>query len=85
MINISNKNKFAPSPSVKLFVPFSHISATPFIIAFDSLGQDACVKSPLMEANNLWNHLATIGESISNKQLVNIVLNGLPCSYDMIT
>jgi hypothetical protein len=42
------------------------------------------VTTYLMEASNLRNHLVTLGETISDKQLINIVLNGLPRSYDMV-
>ena len=45
-------------------------------------GED--VSSYLMEVSNLWNHLTALRESISNKQLTNTVLNGLPCFYKMI-
>jgi hypothetical protein len=42
------------------------------------------VTTYLMEGSNLRNHLMTLGETISDKQLINIVLNGLPRSYDMV-
>jgi hypothetical protein len=42
------------------------------------------VTTYLMEASNLRNHLVIFGETISDKQLINIVLNGLPRSYDMV-
>jgi hypothetical protein len=42
------------------------------------------VTTYLMEASNLRNHLVTLGETISDKQLINIVLNGLPRSYYMV-
>jgi hypothetical protein len=38
----------------------------------------------LMEASNLQNHLNALGETVSDKQLISIVLNGLPRSYDMV-
>jgi hypothetical protein len=38
----------------------------------------------LMEVSNLQNHLTAVGEVVSDRQLVNIVLNGLPHSFDMI-
>jgi hypothetical protein len=42
------------------------------------------VTTYLMEANNLRNHLSALEESISDQQLVNIVLNSLPRSFDMV-
>ena len=38
----------------------------------------------LMEASNLRNHLSTLRETISDRQLINIILNGLPRSFDMV-
>jgi hypothetical protein len=42
------------------------------------------VSTYLMEARTLRNHLVVLGETISDNQLINVVLNGLPCSYDMV-
>jgi hypothetical protein len=38
----------------------------------------------LMKASNLRNHLSSLGETVSDKQLISIVLNGLPRSYDIV-
>ena len=38
----------------------------------------------LMEASNLQNHRTALGETISDKLLMNVILNGLPRSYRMI-
>ena len=37
-----------------------------------------------MEASNLHEYLTTLGEMISDKEFINIVLNGLPKSFKMI-
>ena len=37
-----------------------------------------------MEASNLHNHLTALGENIVDWQLINIVLNGLSRSFDMV-
>jgi hypothetical protein len=42
------------------------------------------ISAYLTEANDLRNHLHTLGETISDKQLNNIVLNELPSSYEMV-
>jgi hypothetical protein len=49
-----------------------------------SLKEGGDVTTYLMEASNLRNHLSALGETISDKQLISIVLNGLPRSYDMV-
>jgi hypothetical protein len=49
-----------------------------------SLKEGGDVTTYLIETSNLRNHLRTLGEEVSNKQLITIVLNGLPRSYDMI-
>ena len=36
------------------------------------------VSTYLMEASNLRNHLTALGETILDKQLMNVILNGLP-------
>ena len=42
------------------------------------------VSSYIMEASNLWNHLIALDKFVSDKKLINIVLNGLLQSYEMI-
>ena len=42
------------------------------------------VSSYLVEASNLRNHLIALEKSVLDKQLINIVLNALLCSYEMI-
>lgn len=49
-----------------------------------SLAEGGDVTTYLMEASNLRNHLCALGEVISDRQLVNIVLNGLPRSFNMV-
>ena len=49
-----------------------------------SLREGGDVTTYLMEASNLRNHLSALGETILDKQLISIVLNGLPRSYDMV-
>ena len=49
-----------------------------------SLSEGGDVTAYLMDASNLRNHLNALGETISDRQLVNIVLNGLPRSFDMV-
>jgi hypothetical protein len=49
-----------------------------------SLREGGDVTTYLMEASNLRNHLNALGETVSDKQLISIVLNGLPRSYDMV-
>ena len=38
----------------------------------------------LMEANTLQNHFVALGKNISDNQLINVMLNGLPWTYDMV-
>jgi hypothetical protein len=49
-----------------------------------SLKEGGDVTTYLMEASNLRNHLSALGETVSDKQLISIILNGLPRSYDMV-
>ena len=49
-----------------------------------SLKEGGDVTTYLMEASNLRNHLSALGETILDRQLVNIVLNGLARSFDMV-
>jgi hypothetical protein len=49
-----------------------------------SLKKGGNVTTYLMEASNLRNHLTALEEVVSDRQLVNIVLNGLPHLFDMI-
>ena len=49
-----------------------------------TLKEGGDVTTYLMEANNLRNHLSALGETISDRQLVNIVLNSLPRSFNMV-
>lgn len=49
-----------------------------------SLREGGDVTTYLMEASNLRNHFSALGETISDKQLISIVLNGLPRSYDIV-
>jgi hypothetical protein len=42
------------------------------------------ISTYLMEASMLQNHLITLGETISDNQLINVVLNRLLRSYDMV-
>ena len=45
-------------------------------------GED--ISAYLMEGSNLRNHLTALGETILDKQLLNVVLNRLLQSYKMI-
>jgi hypothetical protein len=49
-----------------------------------SLKEGGDVTTYLMEASNLRNHLSALEENIADWQLINIVLNGLPRSFDMV-
>ena len=60
------------------------------ILFFTNKLYEACMKEGedvsfyLMESSNLWNHLIALEESISNNELINIILNKLLYSYEMI-
>ena len=49
-----------------------------------SLKEGGDITAYLMEASNLCNHLNALGETIVDHELIDIVLNGLPCSFDMV-
>jgi len=46
------------------------------------LPEDGLVEDYLKKARELQNRLASMGEAISNKTMIQIVLNGLPRSYE---